>query len=104
MCCGGVDCFKVVGVVAVGWREEEKRETWCCGGGNWFGVVGEVAMDWREGEEKETQCYGGGNWFGVVGLVTWREREETKNNWIREREKKVIVFNLVVKNKSIDIG
>ena len=49
--------------------------------------MGEVAMDWREGEEKETQCYGGGNWFGVVGLVTWREREETENNWIREREK-----------------
>ena len=71
----------------MGWREGEKRETWCCGGGNWFGVVGEVAMDWREGEEKETQCYGGGNWFGVVGLVTWRDREETKNNWIREREK-----------------
>ena len=26
LCCGGVDCFEVVGVVAMGWREGEERD------------------------------------------------------------------------------
>ena len=65
--------------------------------------MGLMVMGWREGEDREIEE------DRVMGLVSGygREKIERLRRRERERERKIInkwiVFNCVVKNKSIDL-
>ena len=69
----------------------------------WFWVMGLMVMGWREGEDREIEE------DRVMGLVSGygREKIERLRRRERERERKIInkwiVFDCVVKNKSIDL-